>query len=175
MHGCFVSIEYHLCEERWLTSITAPLINLSEWRFLVDVIDARLSGFVLLVSTETMDLMFSANVYSCPKVHEFVDVRAVTSDRPKFLNQLWFEEWFEVVDRPREAPEGDVILRNQSRVIVKQHPHCSLEVRKNWICFLKPRLTVNLNRDCSGTPIEVAEAAEGNDGRVYRQFPVSNA
>ena len=61
-------------EERWLTSITAPLIDLPHCGILVDVINAHLSGLVLLVSTETVDFMLSANVYGCPKMHEFIDV-----------------------------------------------------------------------------------------------------
>lgn len=117
--GGFVSIWHPQRRERWPTTITAPLINLPHWRLAVDIIDTRLSRLVLLVSTEAVELMLSADVYGCPKVHEFIDVRAITSDRPKFLNQLRFEERFDVVDRPREPPEGDVILRDQWRISVK--------------------------------------------------------
>ena len=113
----YVSIKHCKYEERLLTTITAPFVNLPHRCFAVDVIDTLLSSLVLLVSTQTVDLMLPANVYSCPKVHEVVDVVAVLSDRPKFLNQLGFQERFQIVDRPREAPEGDVILSDQPSVV----------------------------------------------------------
>jgi hypothetical protein len=169
-HGCvtgsdFMSAERRQSKENRLTTITAPLINLPHRCFAVDVIDTRLSRFVLLVSTEAVKFMLSANVYSCPKVHEVVDVVAVIGERPKFLNQLRFEEWFDVVIRPRETPEGDVILCDQSRLVVKQEPHCSLEVRKK-IRSLRLRRTVDLDGDRNRAPIKVAKAAERDDGRV---------
>jgi hypothetical protein len=139
----------------------------------VDIIGARLSRFVLPVSTGAMKLMLSANVDSCPKMHEVVDAGAVVCQRPKFLNQLRFDEWFDVVDRPRDAPEGDVILRDQSRWhIVKQEPHCGLVVSKVQTSSLRLRPTVKLDGDCNGAIIKVSEAAERDDGRVDRQFPV---
>jgi len=60
-------------------TITAPLINLAKWCFAVDVINTRLSGFILLVGTEAVSLVLSANVYGCPKVHKAVDVLTVVS------------------------------------------------------------------------------------------------
>jgi len=115
--------------------------------------------------------MLSANVDSCPKVHEVVDVVAVVGQRPQFLNQLRLDVWFYVVVRPREAPEGDVILRDQSRLIVEQEPHCSLEVRTIQIRSLRLRRTVDLDGDCNRAPIKVTKAAERDDGGVDRQFP----
>ena len=113
-----------------LTAITAPFVNLPHWCFTVYVIDTLLSSLVLLVSTQTVELMLPANIYSCPKVHEVVNVVAVGGDRPQFLNQLRFQERFQIVDRPCEAPESDVILGDQPSV-VKQEPDCSLEVSTN--------------------------------------------
>jgi len=133
-------------------AITTPLINLPHWCLVVDVIDTCLSGVVLLERTSAVNFMLLANVYRCSKVHELVDVRAAAGNRSKFLNQLGLEERFDVVPRPLEAPEGDVILCDQSRIIVKQEPH------------------VNLNRDSNRTPIEAAKAAERNHGRVYGQL-----
>ena len=167
-HGCVckVSAGCRQSEEKWLTTVATPLINLPHWCFVVDIIDTFLSRFVLLVSTEAIKLMLSANVNSCPKVHEVVDIVAVVGHRPEFLNQLRFNKWFDVVVRPRETPEGDVILRDQSRLSVKQEPHCSLEVRKIQIRSLRLRPTVNLDGDCNRTPIKVAKAAERDDGGV---------
>ena len=115
--------------------------------------------------------MLLANVNGCPKVHEVIDVIGVVGQWPKFLNQLRFDERFDVVVCPREAPEGDVILCDQSRLIVKPEPHCSLEVRTVQIRSLRLRPTVSLEGDCHGAVIEAAKAAERDDGRVYRQFP----
>lgn len=111
--------------------------------------------------------MLITNVYRCSEMYEGVNVRAVVCKRPKFLHQLGLEERFDVVPRPLEAPEGDVILRDQPRVVVEQEPHCSLEVRKKLSTSLKLRRTINLNRDRNRTPIEVAKVTERNYGRVY--------
>ena len=106
-------------------------MNLPQRYFVVDVIDACLGRSVLLVSTDAINFMPLANVNSCPKVHEVIDVVGVVGQRPKFLNQLRLNEWFDVFVRPCGAPEYEVILCDQSRLIVKPEPHCSLEVRKN--------------------------------------------
>ena len=105
-----VSTKHCKDEGKRLTTITAPFVNLPHRCFPVDVIDTLLSSLVLLVSTETVKLMLSANIYSCPEMHKVVDVVAVGGDRPQFLNQLRFQERFQIVDRPRETPESDVIL-----------------------------------------------------------------
>ena len=105
-----MSTEYFQGEERWLTGITAPLISLPQRRFVINVLNARLSRFVLLVSAMAVGLMLSANIDGRSKVLEVVDVIAVVDQRPELLNELRFEEWFDIVDRPLEAPEGDVIL-----------------------------------------------------------------
>ena len=135
---------------------------------MVDVIDTCLSRFVLLVSTDAMNLMPLTNVNSCPEVHEVIDVVTVVGQRSKFLDQLRLDEWFDVVVRPRGAPEDEVILCDQSRLIVKPEPRCSLEVRTIQIRFLRQRPTVSLDRDCHRAVIEVAKAAERGDGWVYR-------
>lgn len=77
---------------------------------MVDVIDACLSRVVLLERTSTVDFVLLANVYRCSEVHEVVDIRAFVCKRSKFLHQLGLEERLDVVPRPLEAPEGDVIL-----------------------------------------------------------------
>lgn len=129
--------------------ITAPLINLAKWRLTVDEIDTGLSRVVLLERTSAVKFVLLANVYRCSKVYEAVDVRAVVDKGSKLLRQLGLEERFDVVPRPLEAPEGDVILCDQSRIIVKQEPH------------------INLNRDRNNPPIKVSKATERNYGRGY--------
>lgn len=101
----------------YLTTVAAPLINLPHRCFVIDVIDARLGGFVLLVSAVAVKLVLSANIYSCPKMHEVVDVIGFVSQRPKFLHQLRFEERLKIVDRPRKAPEAGIVLRDQPRIV----------------------------------------------------------
>ena len=125
----------HQSEDRWLTSVATPLIDLPKRHLLVDVIDACLRRFVLLVRAVTVSLVCLANVDSCPKMHEVVIILAAVGQRPKFLNELWSEERLDIVDRPRETPKTYVILRNQFRFLVKQKPHCSLEVRKFDLFF----------------------------------------
>ena len=100
----------HRSEERWLTIVATPLVNLPQRHSVVDIIDTFLSRFVLLVSTEAINLMLLANVDSCPKVDEVVDVVGFVGQRPKLLNQLRFDEWFDVGRQPRKAYDGDVIL-----------------------------------------------------------------
>lgn len=113
-----------------LTAITAPLVNLPHRCLTVDVINTCLSRVVLLERTSAVKFVLLANVYRSSEVHEVVDVRTVVGKRSKFLLQQGLEEWFDVVPCPFEAPESDVILRDQSRIIVEQKPHCRLEVRK---------------------------------------------
>ena len=93
-----------------LTSITTPLINFPYRRLVVDVIDTSLSGVVLLERTGAVNLMFLANVYRCSKMYKVVDVCVLVDKRPKFLHQLGLDERFDVVPRPLETPEEDVIL-----------------------------------------------------------------
>jgi len=92
------------------SGITTPLINLPQWCLIVDEIDTLLRTVVLLERTSAVEIMLLADVYRCSKVYKIVDVRAVVSKRSKFLRQLGLEERFDVVPRPLEAPEGDVIL-----------------------------------------------------------------
>ena len=86
MGSGFVSTECCQSEERWLTIVATPLITIPHWYSVVDMINARRSRFVLLVRTEAISLMLLANVNSCPKVHEVIDVIAVVGQRPQFLN-----------------------------------------------------------------------------------------
>lgn len=75
-----------------------------------DVINTFLSRIVLLKRTSAVKVVLLTNVYRRSKVHELVNVRAVTGKRSKFLHQQGLQERFDVVPRPLEAPEGDVIL-----------------------------------------------------------------
>ena len=118
--------------------------------------------------------MLLANVYGRSKMHEVVDVGAVVSERSKFLLQYGLEERFDIVPRPLEAPECDIILRDQPRGVIKKEPHYT-QGKKNCVSLPKLFRTVNLNGDCNRTPIKVTKAAERNDGRVNGQFSVMRA
>jgi hypothetical protein len=108
-----------------LTGITTPLIDLPQWCFMVDVIDACLGRVVLLEGSCAVLFVLFTNVYGRSKMHEIVDISTVVGKRPEFVNQLGLKERFDVVPRPLEAPESQVVLGDQPGLVVKQEPHCS--------------------------------------------------
>ena len=126
-HGCVWLDESRTSpgSRRVLTAIATPFIDFPQRCLMVDVIDTCLGRVVLLERSCAVLFVHLTNVDGRSKMHEVVDISAVICERPKFLNQMGLKERFDVVPRPLEPSESDVILGDQPRIIVKQKPHCN--------------------------------------------------